>query len=358
MPPTNITNSVVPSPFQDDTSSQMLSWQSCFWAIVPIALNTMCQPSGRILGYASKYNFALRCSPLVCAASAVDTVLRTIVFWIQQRSFKSGLQKLKDFRFKDSTASDEGSFASLRKNQAFRLILVLPGALPQIVKLYACKGIPWTQACCTAYLASYIVDEITVWLASIFLPGGGIALPIASTSQDASRPAPVYTQVVMLTSFTAAYWLLTLGLRASGSFWLADLATRSVTGVVVCSATLCLLNISLIPLVLMAGWKACSPLYIFAYLGALPLIMVAFNDPNGFDLRYELIIAATAWFLGVTTLFSDEHDVETFLEKVGMGLPRLRKGFLFLHLLAASLYYAHCYNGVSTYKPGWTNWLG
>ena len=32
-------------------------------------------------------------------------------------------------------------------------------ALPQAITLYTSKGNPWAQGCCTAYLASFALDE-------------------------------------------------------------------------------------------------------------------------------------------------------------------------------------------------------
>lgn len=141
----------------------VLSWQSCFWAILPIALNTMCQPSGRIVGFSVQDSFALRASPLVCAISTIDTISRILYTFIKGKSFPTSCRMLLKAR-RDEQAN-HGSFEDLRRNKIFRLTLFLLGALPQAIKVYACRGIPWIQGLCTMYLAPFVVDELAAWIA-------------------------------------------------------------------------------------------------------------------------------------------------------------------------------------------------
>ena len=131
-----------------------------FWAVVPIAFNSMSQPSGRILGYLRTYNFALRCSPVVCAASALDSLAQIAVFTVRERSLSAALQKCTDHRFEDTHEDEDGSFRNLRKNTIFRIVLFLFRAVPQLIKVYASSGVPWTQTLGMAYLAPFILDEL------------------------------------------------------------------------------------------------------------------------------------------------------------------------------------------------------
>lgn len=128
----------------------------------------MCQPSGLILGYPSSHNFVIRCSPIICAVSAFDTATRMTILASKERSFKAGLAQCIANRFYDRPDDEDGSFNSLRKNTIFRLVLFGLGALPQIIKIYSCRGIPWTQVWCTAYLAAFLVDESLVATALVF----------------------------------------------------------------------------------------------------------------------------------------------------------------------------------------------
>ncbi len=138
------------------------------WALLPIALNTMTQPSGRILGFPSWYNFALRISPVVCAVNAISTLVELLCRIYVFKSVKTACLGIAAHRFESSEdAHDEhGEFYNLRRNSVFRIGLFVLGALPQAIMLYASKGIPWAQGCCTAYLASFVVDEAVLYLAS------------------------------------------------------------------------------------------------------------------------------------------------------------------------------------------------
>ncbi|KAK4550200.1 hypothetical protein LTR36_003167 [Oleoguttula mirabilis] len=120
-----------------------MSWQSVCWAIIPIALNSMTQPSGRILGYPTSYNFALRCSPIVCAVSGLDSIVRVVAYTVMEGSVSKGVKRHTTVRFDDRQNDDDGSFNSLRENTMFRTLLFVLGAVPQLVKIYATRGIPW-----------------------------------------------------------------------------------------------------------------------------------------------------------------------------------------------------------------------
>ena len=59
---------------EQDDSASWLAWQSAFWALVPLALNSMLQPAGRISEYNSTISFFLRISPIICILDAVSSV--------------------------------------------------------------------------------------------------------------------------------------------------------------------------------------------------------------------------------------------------------------------------------------------
>ena len=139
------------------------SWPSAFWSVLGIALNTMLQPSGNILGFDSKYDFALRCSPVVCGGSAVDSIVRLVLYSLETGSFRTGLDRWVALRFEGNEA--DSSFLSMRKNNTYILIAFVVGAYCLIIKILATRGIPGTQTACTLYPASFCVDEIIIMIA-------------------------------------------------------------------------------------------------------------------------------------------------------------------------------------------------
>lgn len=190
-------------------NTNILSWQSAFWAIVPIALNTMSLPSGKTLGFSSTYSFALKSSPIICAASALDSMARLIVYTWNTGSLPAALERWVSVRFGDTAESEDGSFESLRRNKYFTLCLSALGTLPQAVKIFAARGIPWTQVCCATYLASFCVDGIITLLARR-------RSPRVASGGDACTGAflyRAYTWITLSISALYIYEILSQGVR-------------------------------------------------------------------------------------------------------------------------------------------------
>ncbi|KAF6240547.1 hypothetical protein HO173_001215 [Letharia columbiana] len=102
-------------------------WQSVFWCLTAIALNTMAQPSGMILRlFPSKYGFVLRSSPIIRVLDALRMVFRVI--------FDSISVNVMELRFRGmGDRAEEGSLTSLQRNTPFRLVSFAFGAVPQMI---------------------------------------------------------------------------------------------------------------------------------------------------------------------------------------------------------------------------------
>ncbi len=55
-----------------------------------------------------------------------------------------------------------GDLAQLQQMKAIGNIVLIFGALPQIIKLYAMRGIPGTQISASIYLGSFEIIEVTM----------------------------------------------------------------------------------------------------------------------------------------------------------------------------------------------------
>jgi hypothetical protein len=72
-------------------------------------------------------------------------------------------------RFRDvDNEAEEESLTSLEKNAPFRIVVFVFGALPQAIKLFASRGIPWLKALGAAYLGSWTVLEVLIWFAAAY----------------------------------------------------------------------------------------------------------------------------------------------------------------------------------------------
>ena len=150
-----------------DNHGGPLSWQAAFWNVLAVALNTMTQPSGMILGFPSSLNFYLRLSPTVCLMNVLTTILYLASQQERKGSFTEELRAWKTERFADRESAAEGGFESLRRNTIFRAGLFIMCALPQAVKLYSCSGLFLTQVLCSIYLASFLLDEVLAALCAL-----------------------------------------------------------------------------------------------------------------------------------------------------------------------------------------------
>jgi hypothetical protein len=112
------------------TSVNSVSPASAFWQLSAIALNTMSQPSGRVLGLPSKQSFALRTSPVVCGLSVIDTVLEFCYHFFRTSSPPKAATEIVRFRLANLDNSVKDEFSVLRSNTIFRAITFFMGALP------------------------------------------------------------------------------------------------------------------------------------------------------------------------------------------------------------------------------------
>ena len=145
----------------------MVSWQSAFWALVPIALNSMTQPAGNLFAFPSvDQGFGLRSSPLVCTCDALHFLVSLIGHTISTRSPREAMRLTLKPRFHNWNTGERGSAAKLQQNIIFRSTLFTLGALPQIIKLFSMQGIPVTKTIASLYFGSFLVLEIGVYFSS------------------------------------------------------------------------------------------------------------------------------------------------------------------------------------------------
>ncbi|KAI8249486.1 hypothetical protein K4K56_010247 [Colletotrichum sp. SAR 10_98] len=142
-----------------DTSDAQLSWQSAFWALVAVALNTVTQPSGRIVGFPSSWGPALKCSPVFCIVNAIEALNCIRV----RRAFEWTLV-VSPHKYDVDEKSAHSDVVNLQRNTLIRVVAFVLGPVLQATKLYACRGIFWTQVLAAIYLGSFFCDEVMLCL--------------------------------------------------------------------------------------------------------------------------------------------------------------------------------------------------
>jgi len=107
--------------------------------------------------------FPARSSPLVCAADALDVLLRLLMYMCVGASAPAAARRVVQKRMWQpprsiavATAADPPLTLGDQHPRAHIVLFVL-GVLPQAIKLFGMRGIPWTQACGGLYLSSFLV---------------------------------------------------------------------------------------------------------------------------------------------------------------------------------------------------------
>lgn len=152
-----------------DESSNQLSWPSAFWGLAGIAFNTAAQPSGRIAGLPASWGPALKFSPIFCIINTFEALesirlVRRGYFWALVVS---------PHRYVADEGAKRTDVAVLQQNTLLRVLTFILGPVMQATKLYACRGIFWTQVLATIYLGSFLCDEFALRLLWLTRPTVG-----------------------------------------------------------------------------------------------------------------------------------------------------------------------------------------
>lgn len=335
-----------------DTSNEV-SWQSAFWALLPIALNSMTQPTGKVLGTPSKYSFYFNSSPIICLANALEIIVSKLCWraWTLESLDAAASLTAKEL-FEDVKSQERPSgLVQLQEIKVVRLTVFVLGAIPQIIKLYAMSGVVGTQLCASMYLGSFLFIEATMrWLDGYRTDTRG-QNDLAEYACDSANILEVF--ILSFSQSTAILLILTTGpsVPLYLILWIFPLGLGMVflISVLVYKGVLRLLPFSRPS----EGLKVLGLLLleeIVIMLLIVPTLYGLFGDdyPIGPALIYPCVIAL--WFMRRAVHYSTD------------GLFQMTSSFalvfMSLQLLAGIQWYTHIYDSNGTYKPAWTNQLG
>ena len=399
-------------------SSSHVSWQTAFWSLVPLALNVMTQPSGRVCGWKGASRFYLRCSPVICAADWVAMSVRYLVYLVKARSNQQALRMTLDARFRDlddDASSDEG-FQALEKLTFVRWMLFILGTLPQAIKLVFLKGVPWTQAWGVMFLVPFVTLEIMIILQTGAEPAnivqsattgsfraigsdGAVDNGNASTDQEAveqslqrldSTCGTIGLTVHMCLLFEGFHQLLHLKVNFTGMFrggasclmydmicmwaWpigFLQLCIPTLLSGISLSVTIDYMHEHRNPMVRRI-WPICyAPMIVSLYGGAMimPYIWPQARLETATEWLYHAILFGFVFgalqyclivLIGPETKFSTAMRKKLLLAdnvKEGIKATRIWVVF-FLTTMLTFLWYDFCYDPTNTEKPGWTDRFG
>ncbi|KAI9859670.1 MAG: hypothetical protein M1813_006601 [Trichoglossum hirsutum] len=375
-----------------------MSWQSAFWLLVALALNSMMQPSGRVCGFPPAYRTPLRSSPIVCLVDATEVLFQLAYYILHGNWPWKAAQEVTRHRFQNFDRDNDG-LAKVEENKHVRLVLFVLGVLPQVVKLCAVTGIPWTKTWGSMYLASFVVTELVVVIA-----GRGEhktdetntarhehELETArGTSPQNQEPNEVTTEEQMPEVEASGEQLI----RRKTAVWL--LSSRIPTLLAMCfQSVLCTWAFASAVYEVLTSGKASNPTktVVRAMAFFLPLLYLATAAWGVLGLSLSrrrlsvsvvasvIITPASALVAGYIQFYARLLDVSMadggflaftsiytiiMLLLIGywsnhdthpMALP-LRHFFVLANLLTALLYYRFKYNPEGTSKPSWVEVFG
>ena len=345
------------------TRTNVLSWPSACWALIAIGINTMCQPFGRVLGLPHQHSFALRSSPIICIVDSFAMLLQFVCRGIQRRSAFEGVNLTVQARFAGVQVDKDGSFAALRKNTVFRVLLFLLGAFPQAIKLYAVRGVPWTQALATVYLASFMLSETAAVIAR---PDRTQQVP---SNQNTPRYAKLWVLSIMgvlVVSTGLAYiiftgaifvivrnywtypaWPLILFACLINILYVCSTVSSKREALILCSG----------PLVSVSGASlsgAVAPALSAVQFSLLFTTMIVAEHR-----KYAAMLAIVVTLAVISTFISFYRLTQNISSRYASYMHFELSGYFFLlHLITAYLGFGLLYIPTSTVKPAWTDALG
>ncbi|KAL5352134.1 hypothetical protein ACLOAV_002079 [Pseudogymnoascus australis] len=139
-----------------------LGWFRAFRIVPLLALRTILQPVGRVLGASAYHGTWLRASPFMCALDTVSLVIRLLAYCaFVHGAPRNVILAIRRDRFEnfESNYSRETMFETIR-----RLLEFLFSTCPLIYAWGARSEIKWTVAFALMYIASFVALETIMQL--------------------------------------------------------------------------------------------------------------------------------------------------------------------------------------------------
>lgn len=353
-------------------SANEVSWQSAYFALPALAMNSMLQPAGRVCGFDPSLRIYLRSSPIVCAMDTIFILVRFAFYAHHRHSVRwsaraiISARSLVDEGHSLETAVNEdpniGRLLSLERN-AYLLYLALGvGVITQFVKLMACSGVPWTQVWGCFYVVSFFVVDVTNRLGKT----SGDAKAKPAENDDLKRQEGWLDFWELFFGFVAI--LLQLGILASvdmKAIPLDPILIRRWTFICVrfgAHFAVCLIHLPwwLVALKVDAAEPLLDHHWGFLLMSIIvPNIIYAGTQGLRFSQLYFMVSVIISYFSWMLYFFPVTKKYVLFCEPGHRGRQNVLAFDFFCRILCFSIFwYAVHYDPAGTVKPPWTNYLG
>ncbi|KAL4875608.1 hypothetical protein BJY04DRAFT_201423 [Aspergillus karnatakaensis] len=163
----------MPSPAARIEDPHEIPWPTIFFWMACFALNSISQPTGRMLGTRYRHQPVLRGSPILCAFDSVNILVSWFIYLIapttSPTSIRQAAARVLLERVTDDSCGNPDLIAikDTKAQSRVRWFGFLLGVLPSAIKLFVSKGIPLSQVAGAMYLASWLIFELLVLVAQI-----------------------------------------------------------------------------------------------------------------------------------------------------------------------------------------------
>ena len=157
----------VAPPSLSQPSQNLVSWQSAFLGLVPLALNAMTQPSGLDKPFSqSSLLFPSRSSPFVCLADALEVLVLVLIHISHGKTLRHAALEVNWQRARSRLGQDVTELEdSPAEKHPIPFGILFIATLLQAIKLFGMQGLPWTTLWAGLYLFSYVVLAMVGFLA-------------------------------------------------------------------------------------------------------------------------------------------------------------------------------------------------
>ena len=256
----------------------------------------------------------------------------------------------------DNEAAADSPLTLGNQHPRAHIIMFVLGVLPQAIKLFGMRGIPWTQACGGLYLSSFLV-----------IAGVGALGQRAerNTDADTSREGALDEQMMKVWNF-ASIWVVAV-VQAGVWVWCMRALLHPAWHIRPNSSTLCMILWFLACMVFAIVTWTLNMLAVFS-LFVTPLIPTIIGKIVYFAVSASLVIGVPLygtpylWTIFISgadyLLFSLYVLLAAFVATKVVPHRLLMLFFGLVNLVLSILYYRFRYDPTGTVKPIWAGKLG
>jgi hypothetical protein len=350
-------------------SPTLVSWQSAFWGLVPIAINSMSQPTGKVCDAPRAISPWMRVSPIICFLDMLSIICRLVYYSISKRSVQAASTIIMTQRYAYDHDDAESALADFRYDAPLRWASFLL-SIAQIAKLFAAQGLIWTKLWASMYLASFLVVELFVSLSRLWLPATWPPTRWPAGPEDVPNPMGArslpYISIAASTIF--ALFFAIQAVASVFEHYGRHFNALDCTGMVllICGGP------AFIPSSLYSYTVRRDPagvpragILLFAVVAVPSVYLFAFLQHDNSPLTIKTTNILVPVMIVVWAIICLAWASSTFA-RADTGAPgslrnlerALSRYFFCFNVVVAVMYYAFSYDPQGTYKPAWTEKLG